>query len=140
MKFAEAIMATTLPSSTCSQNWRDLYLDALLETNLLALPSRIDQADAAINLREADLSPGDNIEERQAMDDALYALRALRHSLELKTVGQTDQIVRCPYCVLSMLPKRNGWFVCQKCGHSTNLENRFYKCPCQSCRELNRAA
>jgi hypothetical protein len=55
------------------------------------------------------------------------------------------KIVRCPYCILGddfrpMLPKPGGWFICQKCGHSVMPEKPEFKCFCQKCGELNRAA
>jgi hypothetical protein len=58
----------------------------------------------------------------------------------------TQEIVRCPYCVLGdhfrlMLQKKpEGWFICQKCGHTTMPEKPEFKCFCQKCGELNRAA
>ena len=56
-----------------------------------------------------------------------------------------EQIVRCPYCVLGddfrpMLPKLEGWFICSKCGHSVMPGKPDYKCRCEKCEELNRAA
>jgi DNA-directed RNA polymerase subunit RPC12/RpoP len=56
-----------------------------------------------------------------------------------------DQIVRCPYCVLGndlrqMLRRLEGWFICQKCGHTVMTDNLDFKCFCQKCGELNRAA
>jgi hypothetical protein len=56
-----------------------------------------------------------------------------------------DQIVRCPYCVLGedfrrMLPRLGGWFICQKCAHRAIPENPEFKCFCQKCGALNRAA
>jgi hypothetical protein len=56
-----------------------------------------------------------------------------------------NSIVRCPYCVLGddfrpMLPKQEGWFICVKCGHTATLEKPDYKCRCEKCEELNRAA
>ena len=55
------------------------------------------------------------------------------------------EIVRCPYCVLDdhfrpMLSKREGWFICSKCGHTAIPENPEFKCFCQKCGEMNRAA
>ena len=57
----------------------------------------------------------------------------------------TEQIVRCPYCVLGdhfrpMLPRPEGWSICLKCGHFANPEKPEFKCFCQKCGELNRAA
>lgn len=56
-----------------------------------------------------------------------------------------EQVVRCPYCVLGddfrlMLPKLEGWFICPKCGHTVMPGNPAYRCLCQKCEELNRAA
>ena len=80
-------MPATNPPPARVRNWRGLYVDALMERELLALPSRIDEAEEAIILQERELMLPDiaESEERQALNDALYALRALRHSLELKT-------------------------------------------------------
>jgi hypothetical protein len=56
-----------------------------------------------------------------------------------------DQIVRCPYCVVGdhfvpMLPRAEGWFTCVECGHTANPAKPEFKCFCQKCGELNRAA
>jgi len=56
-----------------------------------------------------------------------------------------ETILRCPYCRVGgdfrlMLPKPEGWFVCVKCGHTANPGRPDYKCPCQKCEEVNRAA
>lgn len=61
--------------------WRELYKAALFETDRSRLPNRIDQAEKAIIARARELfgSATDTIEEDQALDDALYALRALQH-------------------------------------------------------------
>jgi hypothetical protein len=67
--------------------WRELYRSALFEADRQRLPSRIDEAERAIRHRAAELlaSDRDHSEEAQAVEDALYALRALRSALELKT-------------------------------------------------------
>ena len=69
---------------TSAQNWRALYKAAFSETDLQMLPERIQQAQRAIILRTRELftTPGDNVEEEETIDDALYTLRALRHRLE----------------------------------------------------------
>jgi hypothetical protein len=69
------------------QNWREVYKAALFETDRQKLPSRIAEAERALILRARELFTisGDTIEEGQAVDDALYALRALRNCLKLKT-------------------------------------------------------
>ena len=67
--------------------WRELYRSALFEADRQRIPSRIDEAERAIRLRATELLAvdGDHGEEAQAVEDALYALRALRSALELKT-------------------------------------------------------
>lgn len=54
-------------------------------------------------------------------------------------------IVRCPYCVLGdnlrpMLPKAEGLFVCQRCGHIKQPADPDFRCFCQKCVELYRQA
>jgi len=55
------------------------------------------------------------------------------------------EIVRCPYCVLGndfrpRLPRPQGWFICPKCGHTRMPDNPDFKCICQKCGKLIRAA
>ena len=73
------------------QNWHRLYEAALHETDRQKLPTRIAEAEKALRRTAHDLSetPGDKVEEAEAVDDALYALRALRHCLEFNTTGPT---------------------------------------------------
>jgi hypothetical protein len=54
---------------------------ALFEINETRLSERISQAEKALALRARDLFrvAGDNIEEGEAQDDAMYALRALQN-------------------------------------------------------------
>ena len=74
---------------TSLQNWYRLYMAALYETDRQKLPTRIAEAEKALRRTAQDLSkiPGDKVEEAEAVDDALYALRALRHCLEFNTMG-----------------------------------------------------
>ena len=60
--------------------WRKSYTAVLFEIDKTKLPERIAQAETALALRARELfyAAGDNIEEGQALDDAVYALRALR--------------------------------------------------------------
>jgi hypothetical protein len=69
--------------------WRELYKAALFETDKSKLPSRIADAHQAIMVRARELfaTPTDNIEEDQALDDALYALRALQSCLGLQAAA-----------------------------------------------------
>ena len=67
------------------QAWRELYTAALFETDNNRIPARIADAEKAIVVRARELfsASSDTIEEDQALDDALYALRALQSFLEL---------------------------------------------------------
>jgi hypothetical protein len=72
-----------------SRNWRDLYTAALFETERERIPSRIADAEKAILVRARELfSTGcDTIEEDQALDDALYALKALQSCLDCRAAA-----------------------------------------------------
>jgi len=76
------IMNTGSSKSLDSGTWRDLYKAALFEVDNARLPERIAQAEKALALRARELFhiAGDNIEEEQALDDTMYALRALRNT------------------------------------------------------------
>lgn len=77
-----------LPSESIAvQNWRELYLAALFETDREKLSSRIEHAERAMISRARDIFAiaGSNSEEGKALDKGLYAMRALRNCLELKT-------------------------------------------------------
>jgi hypothetical protein len=60
--------------------WHVLYHAALFETDRDQLPRRIAEAESAIlaRIRELFAVATDHIEEDVVLDDALYALRALR--------------------------------------------------------------
>jgi len=78
------------PHGSSSQTvpaWRELYKAALFETDRAKLPVRIADAEKAIVKRARQLfnTATDNIEEDQALDDALYALRALQSCLGYRT-------------------------------------------------------
>lgn len=63
--------------------WHTLYQAALFETDRNVLPQRISEAEKAIRNRVKELfvTPGDHIEEDQVLEDALYALGALRNCI-----------------------------------------------------------
>ena len=68
------------------QSWRELYTAALFETEPERLSGKIADAQNAIVARARELfnAKADTIEEDQALDDALYALRALRTCIEMR--------------------------------------------------------
>lgn len=78
-------------ASTSVQDWRELYIAALFETDELKISSRIAEAERALILRARELFviSDNNSEEGKAVDKGLYALRALRNCLKLKT-GEPD--------------------------------------------------
>jgi len=72
------IHVSPIPSST--PGWHSLYHDALFEQDKQKVPEKIACAEKAILNRMKELfnTSGDHIEEDLVLDDALYALRALR--------------------------------------------------------------
>jgi hypothetical protein len=68
------------PSTAPSLAWHALYHAALFETDRNQVPQRIAEAEKAIlsRMRELFGAKTDHIEEDVVLDDALYALRALR--------------------------------------------------------------
>ena len=69
-------MATSFASSQHT-DWKILYRAAILETNKSVLPQRVSEAEEAVILRGRELFYGNgDPEEEEALDDALYALRA----------------------------------------------------------------
>lgn len=61
--------------------WHSLYQAALFESDRAKISERIDLAERAIldRVKELFAATNDHIEEDQILDDALYALRALRN-------------------------------------------------------------
>jgi hypothetical protein len=78
-------MSTVALTSSPSKYWKDLYVAALLEGNEVRIPSLIDSAERAIVERARELfrTAGDHVEEEEALDDALYALHALKSCLAI---------------------------------------------------------
>ena len=70
-------------------DWRQAYCAAILELDKTQIPSRIIQAEKAIAERSRELfdENGVNDEEREALDDALYYLQALRSTLLFDTIS-----------------------------------------------------
>jgi len=67
------------------KNSKDLYVAALFESDTQQIHSRIEDAEGAIRGRARELfqTAGDNVDEAEALDDALYALHALRSCLAI---------------------------------------------------------
>lgn len=65
------------------KSWKDLYLAALFERDKARIPQKIAEARSAIATRRTTLlnMPGIDIQERQALDNALFSLQALRNCL-----------------------------------------------------------
>lgn len=76
-------MAKMTSQSSPMKGWKDLYIAALLEGDRAKLPSLINDAERAIVNRARELfqSQGDHIQEQEGLDDALYALHALKSCL-----------------------------------------------------------
>ena len=66
--------------------WAQFYKAALFELDANKVSDRIAEAETALVIRVRELfdSAGDNIEEEQAVDDAMYALHALRSALKCR--------------------------------------------------------
>ena len=67
-------------------HWRDQYQAALCEMDNDRMVERIALAQRALiqRARELFLKPGDNLEEEQAIDEALRALRALHKCSQIR--------------------------------------------------------
>jgi hypothetical protein len=76
-------MATLPTQSLQPRNWKDLYVAALMEGDKDKATSLIHEAERAIVNRARALfqADGDNILEQESLDDALYALHALKGCL-----------------------------------------------------------
>jgi hypothetical protein len=74
-------VATSHPPK--AKDWKDLYVAALLEGDKDKIPFLIDQAERAIvdRARELFQAQGDHIQEEEGLEDALYALHALKTCL-----------------------------------------------------------
>ena len=66
-----------------NRNWRILYRAAILETNKSVLPQRVSEAELAVRARGREIFYDDGTsEEKEALEDALYALRAFKTAWE----------------------------------------------------------
>ena len=70
-------MTTAFPPCLRRIDWRPLYRAAILETNKMVLPQRVSEAEAAVIERRREIFYADGSpEEKEALEDALYALHA----------------------------------------------------------------
>jgi hypothetical protein len=78
-------MSTGALQPSHAADWKSLYVAALLEGDVDRIPSLIADAEHAIVVRARELftATGDNIQEEEALDDALYALHALRSCIAI---------------------------------------------------------
>ena len=74
--------------------WKELFVAALYETETAKLPRRMAEAEDAILRRQQELFalPGDNTEEEEALEDALYALNALRNTYQCGRCAVEDMV------------------------------------------------
>jgi hypothetical protein len=74
---------TIQPSTSRCKRWQVLYRTAILETDRTVIGQRVSEAEEAVLARERELfySVG-TAEEEEALEDALYALRAFRTAWE----------------------------------------------------------
>jgi hypothetical protein len=72
-------MTTAFPPCLTRTDWRPLYRAAILETNKNILAERVSEAEAAAIARRREIFySGGTSEEKEALEDALYALHAFR--------------------------------------------------------------
>jgi hypothetical protein len=76
-------MPTAFPPCLNSAEWRTLYRAAILESNKNVLPKRVTEAEEAVIARRREIFYADGSpEEKEALEDALYALQAFRTAWE----------------------------------------------------------
>ena len=80
-------MNTGISGSPYQRVWPQFYKATLFEPDANKVSDRIAEAETALVIRTRELlhSAGDNVEEEQAVDDAMYALHALRSSLKYRS-------------------------------------------------------
>jgi hypothetical protein len=72
-------MHPAFPPCPEHKEWRTLYREAILETDRSVIPQRVSLAEEAVLARGREVFYGHgSLEEKEALEDALYALRAFR--------------------------------------------------------------
>jgi DNA-binding response OmpR family regulator len=77
-----------------ARRWKAAYRAAVLEPNRYTIPRRVSEAEEAIVARTRELSQESGVEaeiERNALDHALYSLRALGYAVENTTRAARTQ-------------------------------------------------
>jgi hypothetical protein len=76
-------MATAFLACPDPGDWKTLYRAAILETNRGVIPQKVSKAEQAVLARGRELFySGGTYDEQESLEDALYALRALRSAWE----------------------------------------------------------
>jgi hypothetical protein len=76
-------MYPAFPPCPTHTDWKTLYRAAILETNKNVIPQKVSEAERAALARGRELFYGEGTpEEREALEEALYALRAFRSAWE----------------------------------------------------------
>jgi hypothetical protein len=79
----EPIMICNFDFDSTRKNWKLLYLAAMGEKDKSVLAKRISDAEHAIFLRQREIFYADmTMEEKEALEEALYVLRALQNARE----------------------------------------------------------
>lgn len=76
-------MNTALSPCPYQEHWKALYRAAILETDRNAIPQKVSEAEYAVLARGRQLFyNGGTSEEKESLEDALYALRAFKTAWE----------------------------------------------------------
>ena len=76
-------MTTAYPPCLNRTDWKPLYRAAILETNKIVLPQRVWDAEEAVIVRGREIFYDEATpEEKEALEDALYALRVFKTAWE----------------------------------------------------------
>jgi hypothetical protein len=116
-KFRLSGASMKIPSKLNDARWKSLYTAALFEDDRNKVPQLITVAEAEIVRRARHLfgAPGDNSDEAEALDDALYMLRALRnclktqamdHQIAAQATFSPQSVVRGACASVRLLPRR----------------------------------
>lgn len=84
-------METAFPQCRDREGWKVLYRAAILEKDKRMVAQRVSAAEAAVLARGRELFyASGTAEELEALEDALYALRAFRTSWQHTSDGKPD--------------------------------------------------